>query len=169
MAEDEYTVRYDLEAADNWELTKFVFRTTPRYWALHGALILGTSWLAGSIRGLEAGSGAFDLRLALGVLGFMAAFDYLVQRVKSVHRVRRTAGLVGPHELRISPAGLYGKSTDIESHVDWSHIDRVVETDTWIYLFLNRVSAVIVPRSAFATAADRTAFASAAQRWASGL
>ena len=170
MAQDEHSIRYTLHAGDNWELTKYVIRSSPRYWLMHGALIFGSAYLAGSIRGTEAGTGAFDARLFVGVALFMAGFDYLAQRLKSVHRVRRTPGLVGAHELRITPDGLHGKSADQpESHVTWSHIDRIVETDTWLYLFINRVSAVIVPQSAFATADERTAFASAAQRWAAGL
>jgi len=170
MTQEEHTVRYTLAAADNWELTKYVIRSSPRYWLMHGALIFGSAYLAATIRGTEAGTGAFDVRLFVGVALFMAALDYLAQRLKSIHRVRRTPGLVGAHELRITPEGLHGKSDGHpESHVTWSHIDRVVETEAWLYLFINRVSAVIVPQSAFATAAERTAFSSAAQRWASGL
>lgn len=169
MTHDEHTVRYTLAAADNWELTKYVIRSSPRHWLLHSALIFGSAYLAGTLRGTDAGTGAFDLRLFLGAALFMAAFDYLAQRLKSVHRVRRTPGLVGAHELRITPEGLHGKSEGHpESHVTWSHIDRIVETDAWLYLFINRASAVIVPQSAFSTAADRTAFAAAARRWASG-
>ena len=169
MAQDEYTVRYTLGAGDNWELTKYVIRSSPRYWLMHGALIFGSAYLAGTLRGTEAGTGAFDARLFLGVALFMAVLDYLAQRLKSIHRVRRTPGLVGAHELRITPEGLHGKSDGHpESHVTWSHIDRIVETETWLYLFINRVSAVIVPQSAFVSGADRAEFADAARRWRAG-
>ena len=165
MSPTEHTVQYELRAQDNWELSKYVFRANPRYWLMHAALVFGTAGLAASIRGLEDQTGAFDLGMFAGVALFMGVFDYGVQRLKSAHRAKRTAGLIGPHELRITPEGVYGTTDGVESHVTWSRIASVVETEAWLYLFLNRVSAVIVPIGAFENAAHRERFVTAADAW----
>jgi len=165
MGSAEHRVRYELHRGDHWRLSRYLLRTRPGAWLVHGGLILGTAWLAASIRGFDRGDGAFEPGRFLGVAALMAVLDYAVQRLKSALRAGRTPGFIGPHELRITPEGLHGETDGEESSLPWAAVRRVVEVDSWLYLFLDRTSAVIVPLAAFPDGAAREAFVGAARTW----
>lgn len=105
--------------------------------------------------------------LAAGVLAaglfFAVAFPRLYrQRVRKLAEMMRSGGrnvgLLGPHQLRFSPNGLYYRSDAGESLLYWHGIERLDADNDYAYIYLSANSAIVVARREFTDPADFPAF-----------
>lgn len=64
--------------------------------------------------------------------------------------------LFGHHELRIDQDGIHVKTEASES--TWHCIERAVESDKHVLIYVNSISAIIIPMSAFASDVEKINF-----------
>lgn len=55
-------------------------------------------------------------------------------------------GLLGPHKLILTSDWLIEQTDLQEMKCRWQHIDQVFHTPTHVFIFLNKLQAIIVPR-----------------------
>jgi hypothetical protein len=105
------------------------------FW-ITGALILGVWWRA------------FPIRVA----------QLMRVNTERLHREGKNRGILGPHRIALEPEWLLEASADREHRTRWRAIERVVETEAHLFLYVSGFSSVIVPNRAFATLEDRERF-----------
>ena len=69
------------------------------------------------------------------------------------------------HSIEISDSGITKSSEVTRIEIKWAGIYDVTETRKTILLFTNRKCALIVPKSAFASAEEATIFTTAARNY----
>jgi hypothetical protein len=68
--------------------------------------------------------------------------------------------IIGWHRLTLDKDGLFEESEGGSQYTKYSCLERIVETDTFVYLYLNAIQAHVIPR-AHLSAGDLTAFLNA--------
>ena len=58
-------------------------------------------------------------------------------------------GILGEHTIEISPEGLFEMTSVNESKHYWCGIRNVYSTDSYIFVFINKSVAHIIPKRAF--------------------
>jgi hypothetical protein len=93
----------------------------------------------------------------LGLLGAGAILALLYPRYARWYTRKASAAyqtLPLPMTLVIDDAGIQAQLEGQSGSSAWKLIERVVETETYILLYLNRLRAYIIPKSAFADGAE---------------
>jgi hypothetical protein len=58
-------------------------------------------------------------------------------------------GLLGWHEISIGADGVHEQTEHNESHQSWSAVERVVEDDKYIFIYIQPLAAHVIPKTAF--------------------
>ena len=69
-----------------------------------------------------------------------------------------TKGIVGEHELEISSQGVHERTSVNDGRHSWASVDRIVEHDRYIFIYLQATMAHIIPKSSFATLHQASVF-----------
>ena len=80
----------------------------------------------------------------------------LKRRILKIVEEGRRNSLFGRHELRITQDGIHGKTGVSES--TWHRIERAVETEKHVIVYVNAITAFIVPKSAFTSEEEKERF-----------
>lgn len=100
------------------------------------------------------------------VLAFVWVFWYSKRKMV---RIARETGTLGPQTLEFTKRGLsQRRANGAESRRPWEQPVRIVERNEQVFVYLNPVQALIVPRRAFATPEDLEQFRTALEGWSSG-
>jgi hypothetical protein len=78
----------------------------------------------------------------------------LRQTIESMTGEGRNRELFSRHRIVISPEGVTDSSELGQTSTAWRAVERVVTTEAHAYIYINALAAVIVPRRAFADAAE---------------
>lgn len=95
----------------------------------------------------------------------VAAFWFVVLRLSSSQQKnqwRTNPALTQPHTTRITPQHLYNSDASGENIAYWQSLHEVAEDEYCLYFFTTKETAYVVPRRAFADAAQATHFYRAA-------
>jgi Ca2+/Na+ antiporter len=84
--------------------------------------------------------------------------NYVKRNIEKMIDEGRNENLFGPVILTLEEAGISETSNSGVSMANWSSIERVEETKTHILIYLNAVSAAIVPLRAFADTDEKNEF-----------
>jgi hypothetical protein len=76
-----------------------------------------------------------------------------------------TVGTLGEHTIEISPDGLVATSPRGEAKLKWTSFARIVGAPDYVYLYLGKRLATIIPRRAFPSLAASEQFLRAAKEW----
>ena len=74
-------------------------------------------------------------------------------------------GTLGEHTMEISPDGLVATSPRGEAKLKWTSFARIVSAPDYLYFYLGKRIATIIPRRAFSSQAESEAFFRAAKEW----
>lgn len=94
---------------------------------------------------------------AAGAFGGALLFHWLYRRWITPWLIRRvltegaTKGIIGEHELEISSDGVHERTSMNDGRHSWVSVDRIVEDDRYIFIYLQVTMAHIIPKSSFAT------------------
>jgi hypothetical protein len=108
----------------------------------------------------------WDLLLGVPILW---VFYFLVNRyvvnwqVKNMLREGNNRGSLGKIRVQLSPAGVLEASQFIETKIAWPAIERIEENDDYLMIYTSSLSAVLIPRIAFANPLRYDEFATAAR------
>lgn len=151
-------IAIDITKEDFWKFNKFALLHLPKYKgmilsALIGIpivsiavfKILGWSWVSSMIGGL--------------VIGLLCDlfFVYRLKR-KIMSLVKYNDGITGERNIEIDESGLSEYSPKIRSRYEWSAMYQLNQDGEYLYLFINSLQAVIVPKRYFANPEEEAAF-----------
>jgi YcxB-like protein len=71
----------------------------------------------------------------------------VANRVRKLCREGSLRGFVGSHELELLDGKLVSRDETSTSTTDFKGIERIVETETHAYIFLNSLMAIVIPRA----------------------
>jgi hypothetical protein len=71
---------------------------------------------------------------------------------------------LSPTDIGLAPDGIRWKSHRGEGRTAWNAVNRIVETKSYIYLFIDRAAAHVVPKRCFSSEGAAVEFAEAARR-----
>jgi|SRR5579864_4551641 len=71
---------------------------------------------------------------------------------------------LSPTDIELAPDGIKWKSPRGEGRTAWNAVNRVVETKSHIYLFIDRAAAHVIPKRSFSSEAAAREFAEDARR-----
>ncbi len=130
----------------------------PVVWLL---ICAGLWYLADRSRGKPAQTFLDLLPLLSGVPIYLLTFPWLYRRklrkiVDGMVSEGQNRGLLGLHRVTLSPESVTESSAHGQSSTAWRGVERVVSADAhaYIYIYINALAAIIVPRRAFAGAAE---------------
>lgn len=151
-------IAIDFTKDDFWKFNKYALFHLPKYKgmilsALIGIpiisiavfKILGWGWISSIIGGLVIG-GLCDL-----------FFVYRLKR-KIMSMVKYNDGILGERTIEIDENGLSEYSPKIQSRYEWSAMHQLTQDAENLYLFINDLQAVVVPKRYFANPEEETAF-----------
>jgi len=133
---------------------------------LTGALVLASALVGGLIPPLFL---PVVLAFACGVVGYWIT-DVLWRRFWLGWMVRKIAAeggnktTLGRHELLIASDGVTERTAFGESRQTWPAIERVVESERYIFIYTQPLAAHIIPKAAFADPEAAARFLAEARR-----
>gem|GEM_PF-3080430 len=86
----------------------------------------------------------------------------LKQAVTQMYSEGRNRLFEGPRRLTLSPSYLVYSTPMSQSIIRWAAIEKVAASESHLFIYLTSVTAVTVPRGAFASAAEFDTFSSRA-------
>ncbi len=106
----------------------------------------------------------FLLSLLGGALIFFI-YPYLDQksitgRLKKMLSEGNNQAILGHQAMSLSPEGIFSKSQTGESKLNWASIDKVVQSEKYIFLYISSTNAIVIPTRVFATENQRQEFMS---------
>ncbi|WP_211746611.1 YcxB family protein [Paenibacillus sp. Marseille-Q4541] len=152
-------ITIDLTKEDYWKLNKFVMFHMPKYRnmllltiislpiviiALF-RFVLDYSWLFSVITGI--------LVSALSMFYMMFSIKRKVMRL-----VKTNDGIVGEHVIELNAEGLHESTVYNQAHYSWKGIEDVKSDKDYIYIFVNSIQGINIPRRAFADQEQEQAF-----------
>ena len=75
-------------------------------------------------------------------------FDY-IRRLKKLYSEGDNKAILGKHKYVVSQDGLTATTPAGESKINWSSINKIMENEKYIFLYIGAASAITVPRSSF--------------------
>ena len=94
--------------------------------------------------------------VAIGV--FVVLFLFFFVRARSRLEPDETGVILGPHRYITDDSGFLVSTPNYEARYNWSAITSWPETRDHIFVKLDRVAAIIVPKRAFADASEQREF-----------
>ncbi|MFN8387301.1 MAG: YcxB family protein [Anaerolineales bacterium] len=98
--------------------------------------------------------------LSIGV-GLIYPYIYKQRTIKQARKLFREGSnksLLGRHEMQLSPDGIRYKTIASESKTNWSSIEKVLQNDKFIFMYIGAINAFVVPKSAFASSEKQKEF-----------
>src|SRR5262249_12418167 len=72
--------------------------------------------------------------------------DSVRKKIRKMCEGEQHKKMLGEHELCVTPDEVVEKSAFTEVRVNWCAVENIVETDEYIYFFVNPLTAFIVPK-----------------------
>ena len=101
--------------------------------------------------GMPVGQRAWQIYI-LGSVIFAIAFYGLfliINVLNAVTMVRHSSGVIGPHEMRLSPEGLRDKTPLTDSLTRWPGVFRITRRGDYLAIWTSPFMAHVVPKRAF--------------------
>ena len=84
---------------------------------------------------------------ALVTIAFYLIFPSEMDRIaRRLYNEAKQPGLLGLHELEISKEGIVEKTEFNESRQSWRGVEKIVPTETHLFIFISSISAHVIPR-----------------------
>ena len=82
----------------------------------------------------------------------------VIRQARKLFKEGSNKSLIGRQEMRLSPDGIHYKTVASESNLNWSSIDKVLQNDKYIFMYIGAINALVVPKSAFASSRQQKEF-----------
>lgn len=108
------------------------------------------------------------------LLFYVIAYPWSIRRSinglgRQVAKEGRNRGLLTAHHFSIDEAGLVDRTSVTETRTSWEGVERVVQTDAHIFIYVSATSAHVIPKSAFATPQQAQEFFELARKYQSSV
>ncbi|MGO9272015.1 MAG: YcxB family protein [Terriglobia bacterium] len=153
-------VTYSLTREDYWQFNRFLLkRRRSYYWSpiVGGSVAAATCLL---LRASDSGTPLLPWAAGFAVVaaaGVGAGWVLLGRRYLLRRAVRRLpaedGSTLAKRTLRIDPGGIHFSSATGEGVIWWSGVVEITEDQAYLYMFTDKVCAIIVPKRLFADSA----------------
>jgi len=82
----------------------------------------------------------------------------ITRQARKLFREGSNKSLLGRHELNLSPDGVHYTTISSESKINWSSIEKVVQNDKYVFMYIGAINAIVVPKTAFASSKEQIKF-----------
>ena len=156
------TIHTNITHDDFAAFSRFVYRSVPRSWT---PLVVLWAIIFFVALGLTVAG------LVSHVISFMVGFVFSALFVPVEMALRRRklrpaadGYVLGPRTVSLSDTGIREESNRHESSFPWKTIQGVEVTDKHVFVMVDRIAAIIIPRTAFATDEERNQFVEEVKR-----
>jgi len=166
-------LQYEITLDDLVTFNKYHIRHSPTcrrsyWWNLVGMIVafVLVAVLVGALYGTPIAT-AIHLAILLPLSWPLWHLIYRVtvaRRLRKLYREGENRGLAGIHLIRIDAEGLAGTSQAGESKLKWVIVERIVEDNNHLYIYVSAVSAIVIPKRAFQDEHHIQAFRDEARR-----
>ncbi len=139
----------------------------PAIWLL---FCIGLWYLVDQKRGTPLRTFLDLLPLFCGVPVYLLFFPWLYRRktrriVAAMVSEGENKSLFGWHRVSITADAVTAEHEFGTSSASWESVEKVVTTDDYLYIYINALAAIIVPRRAFGDTSDFDGFVTAAANY----
>ena len=167
------TVRFDFTESDFIGFNLYHHRHSPSTRAIQVRFVvfilaIGLAALVYKLIRPEAPDVLWSVPLGCGIGAALFPFSFrrsLRRNVLAMLKEGRNRGLLGTKEVTLTPAEIRSTGAMGMTTTAWPAVERVVVDGDVLYLYISSVSAVVVPRRAFAQDADFEAFVETARKY----
>jgi len=138
-------IKYQLEPADLEALNAFVHRGTPLGWAIRHLPLAGVAFVV--VMFLTMFNPKDPIMTSLPAVVFAAFWAFFLVRRHTWLRNRATA-VFEPATVILSPEAIEGHAVGRSSKTAWSQIKGYGETSSHVFIMLDAVSGLVVPKRA---------------------
>lgn len=85
--------------------------------------------------------------------------------VKRLYSEGRNRSLLGPHEVVLSAHSMQSKSELVETTYKWPAVEKIVATPDYAFFYASALSAIVIPRRAFASDEEFKHFVETARKY----
>lgn len=101
----------------------------------------------------------FGITYILWVVFYPRYFMKTVQRnIEKLMNEGHTKSMLGEHSLTLTDEGVIEKNNSGETKTNWSSIEKIVQTDEHLYIYIDSIKAYIVPIKAFKGESEKQYF-----------
>jgi hypothetical protein len=105
----------------------------------------------------------FLVAIAAGIFAYLMSWRlFITFGIKSTPDPN--GSFLSPTDIELAPDGIRWRSKRGEGRTAWNAVNRIVETKSHIYLFIDRAAAHVVPKRCFSSEAAALEFADDARR-----
>ncbi|MFC0213952.1 YcxB family protein [Paenibacillus chartarius] len=147
---------------DYWQLNKFVMLS--KYKATVYSYLIGMPIIIALILYVTKTSLWYSVTFGLtaGILIHLFSYFRLKQRVYKL--TVENKGIVGEQELEVTEKGLVWKNEATEGLTQWSGIEGVEQNKEYVFIFINKIMAHIVPKRTFESQTELDRFLAGIQQ-----
>lgn len=93
---------------------------------------------------------AFTITAVLWVTFYPKYFvSGTIKRILKMLDEGRNKDMLGKHIFTVNEEGIIEESENGESKINWSGVEKVIETEKHIFIYISSISAYIIPKSTF--------------------
>jgi hypothetical protein len=163
-------VTYDQTVDDLIHFNQFHWRNSPAMRRMYRWNFLGAPF-AGFIAAyvMRGESSTLAASTAIGATAGYCLFLIWSTRWSLKWAVRKMTteghgkGLLGQHDIEIRSDGIHERTDVNDSRQSWAAVERVAESDRYIFIYIGPMLAHIIPKAAFASAEEAASFFSQAR------
>ncbi len=163
-------VEYTLTLDDYIAFQHYMMRTSPALrrpiWMGYAAIVVLISLLFYFNEGWKSWENVlFSLAFLVGGL---ALYAWLVRSsagytARRLMKEGKNKGTFGQHTLKLGQDGVVETTEVGETRASWAGVERVTESETYIFIFLSSSMAHVIPKRSFASATQAEQFYQLAQ------
>ena len=123
-------------------------------------IVMGVLIFVGSTSAifLRLGYLSLSIFIFVAVVSILGSFVYpYIYRRSAISQAQKllkegsNKSLLGYHEISLSSDGIIAKTLAGESKLNWASVEKVIENDKYIFIYIGAINAVVVPKNAFAS------------------
>lgn len=152
-------ITIDLTKEDYWNMNKFVMFHIPKYRNLLMLTFISLPIIIiAMLRFVLDYSWAYSIIIGILVSALSAFYMIFSIKRKVMRLVKTNAGTVGKHAIELNGEGMYETTEYNNLEYSWKEIEAIKSDKDYIYIFVNSVQAINIPKRAFSDDEQEQAF-----------
>lgn len=168
-------LRYNLTVEDMVALNRYHYAHSPtirktklKYIILVSVLFIAASFLLPPKPGLTRPmivAGAVILAALFSMIFIYRYSASLERNVRRLFKEGTNKGIICEHEIEIDEHGLVEKTEFKETRQSWQGVERIVETQSHVFIYMSSMAAYVIPKESVAAGDPYQFVESAKQFW----
>jgi hypothetical protein len=130
-------------------------------------IVMGVLIFVGSTSGifLSLGYLSLSIYIVVAIVSILATFAYpYIYRRSAISQAQKmlkegsNKSLLGRHEISLSSDGIIYKTFAGESKLNWQSVEKVLQNDKYVFIYIGAINALVVPKNTFASSGQQKEF-----------